>query len=124
MVSQVKVLSLSQRLSAIQIKAREVCPALFNDRLSRYLIHKLNCCFTCLSISGLSCCGNKQTLNGAPCLCGCEGLVPVLVTHHSSHTNKCQGARRENCHQRVEGGPSLQANIQSKSESGPSFCQT
>ena len=88
-----KVLPLSQGLSAIQIKRRKVYPALFNDRLSRYyLIHKLNCCLACLSIvsSGLSCCGNKRTLNGRLC----EGLVPVLVTHHSSHTIRCQGAER------------------------------
>ena len=62
------------------------------------------------------------------CLCGSEGLVPALVTLQA-HKHQMSG-ERERCFVRAivttkwRVGPqsSLQANIQSKSESGPSFC--
>ena len=93
------------------MKRREVCPALFNDRLSRYLVHKLNCCFTCLSIVGsaLSCCGNKQTLNGVRTSLLALRVLCLDWSHSSPQSNKQMSGKRgemlfdESCHHQVEG---------------------
>ena len=77
----------------------EMCPALFNNRLSSYWIHKLNCCFTSLNciFFCLSCCGNTESLSVFEGTEGsCAGIGHTSLQAHKTNIRE-RRERGERC---------------------------